>query len=221
MRYNDRSHMGARDNEHWLKDLRSTGLSRETALADLRAAIISGLPYALSKWLSPTDPQFEPLVEEIAQETLLRVLDRLDTFEGRSQFITWVQKIAVRLALTELRKRRWRDYSLEELVEEDAETRSLPALLLDPSLSPDVLAEQNDAFQRLRRIIAEELTERQRKAMIAVAIKGIPMEEVARRMGTNRNALYKLLHDARLNLKRRLENEGMDLESIFAVFAQK
>lgn len=213
--------MGARDNEHWLKDLRSTGLSRETALADLRAAIISGLPYALSKWLSPTDPQFEPLVEEIAQETLLRVLDRLDTFEGRSQFTTWVQKIAVRLALTELRRRRWRDYSLEELVEEDAETRSFPALLLDPSLSPDVLAEQNDAFQRLRRIIAEELTERQRKAMIAVAIKGMPIEEVARRMGTNRNALYKLLHDARLNLKRRLENEGMDLESIFAVFAQK
>lgn len=213
--------MAVRDNAQWLEDLRSTGSIRVLALADLRATIVSGLPYALSRWLSPTDPQFEPLVEEIAQETLLRVLDRLDSFEGRSQFTTWVHKIAVRLALTELRRRRWRDYSLDELVEQEAEARSFPALLLDPSLSPDILAEQNDTFQRLRRIIAEELTEKQRRAMIAVAIKGIPMEEVARRMGTNRNALYKLLHDARLNLKRRLEKEEMDLESIFAIFTQK
>lgn len=43
------------------------------------------------------------------QETLLRVLDQLDTFEGRSLFTTWVHKIAIRIALTELRRKRWRD----------------------------------------------------------------------------------------------------------------
>ena len=58
-----------------------------------------GLPYALSRWLSPEDPLFTPLVEEVTQETLLRVLDQLETFEGRSMFTTWVQKIAVRIAL--------------------------------------------------------------------------------------------------------------------------
>ncbi len=211
--------MAGRTNEQWLEDLRATGQAKEAALADLRAMIVSGLPYALSGWLSPADPQFEPLVEEIAQETLLRVLDRLETFEGRSQFATWVHKIAVRLALTELRRMRWRDYSLDELVEQDAGTRTLPALLLDSSPTPDILAEQDDVLNRVRRIIAEELTEKQRRAMIAVTIKGMPMEEVARRMGMNRNALYKLLHDARLNLKRRLENEGMDIKELFEVFS--
>ncbi|NOH03849.1 MAG: hypothetical protein HND47_18735 [Chloroflexi bacterium] len=35
----------------------------------------------------------------------------MDTFEGRSLFTTWVHKIAIRIALTELRRKRWRDAS--------------------------------------------------------------------------------------------------------------
>ena len=109
--------MSKRTNEQWISDLSFPGLAQEEALADLRDIIRSGLPYALTNWLSPSDPQFEALAEEVTQDTLLRVLDRLETFEGRSQFTTWVHKIAVRLALTELRRRRWRDVSLDNLVE--------------------------------------------------------------------------------------------------------
>jgi RNA polymerase sigma-70 factor (ECF subfamily) len=53
---------------------------------------------------------------------------------------------------------------------------------------------------------------------MAVAIHGMPLEEVARRMGTNRNSLYKLLHDARLKLKHHMQKQGMSLEELFAVF---
>ena len=112
--------MEKRSNEKWLADLRSTGPEQETALNDLRQIVLNGLPYALSKWLPNSDPQFAPLAEEVAQDTLLRVLDRLDTFEGRSQFTTWVYKIAVRAALSELRRQKWRDVSLDELLEEKA-----------------------------------------------------------------------------------------------------
>lgn len=80
--------MPSRDNRTWLSDLRSNGARREAALADLRRIIQHGLPYALSRWLPPSDPLFLPLVEEVTQETLLRVLDQLDTFEGRSMFTT-------------------------------------------------------------------------------------------------------------------------------------
>ena len=108
--------MRDRTNEEWLADLRTAGEAKETALADLRAIILAGLPYALSNYLSPDNPQFQSLTEEVAQETLLRVMSHLDTFEGRSKFTTWVHKIAVRIALTELRRRRWRDFSLDSLV---------------------------------------------------------------------------------------------------------
>ncbi len=210
-----------RTNDQWLNDLQAGGDLRESALADLRQVILTGLPYALNKWLPTNDPRFASLAEEVAQDTLLRVLDRLDTFEGRSQFTTWVQKIAMRIALTELRRKRWENVSLEELVESD-EGPMLRSLMVDHQTStPEELVEGADMMQRVQRILAEELTEKQRQAMIAVAIKGMPLEEVAWRMGTNRNALYKLMHDTRLRLKRRLTQEGLSPEDVLAVFQNK
>lgn len=209
--------MPERNNEQWISDLRSSGLKREEALADLHQIVLKGLPYALSKWIPADDPRFQALAEDVAQETLLRVLDHLNTFEGRSQFTTWVYKIAVRLALTELRRKRWENVSLDELIEGD-ETPPLAHLMADPSPSPEVVAEGLNVIERLQHMIAEELTDKQRQAMIAIVIKGMPLEEVAQRMGTNRNALYKLMHDTRLRLKRRLAQEGLTPEDILAIF---
>lgn len=207
-----------RTNEQWIADLKSEGIEKEAALADLRAVILNGLPYALSNYLSPDNPQFNSLTEEVAQDTLLRVMDRLDSFEGRSRFTTWVQKIAVRIALTELRRRRWRDFSLDSLVEENEEGIAFPSLMIDPGPNPDNITQRNDMLQRVARLINEELTEKQRTALIATMIEGVPLEEVARRMNMKRNALYKLLHDARLRLKKRLAKENLTTEDIWAVF---
>ncbi|HVN15269.1 MAG TPA: sigma-70 family RNA polymerase sigma factor [Anaerolineales bacterium] len=212
--------MSSRTNETWLADLRSNGENREAALADLREVVQKGLPYALSRWLSPEDPLFAPLVEEVTQETLLRVLDQLDTFEGRSMFTTWVHKIAIRIALTELRRKRWQDSSLDELV--DNEENPAPAgLMADPQAGPETSAERDDMLARVRRILDEELTEKQRQALILLGVQDMPMEEAARRMKTNRNALYKLLHDARLRLKRRLALEDLEAQDVLAAFESK
>ena len=209
--------MTERSNEQWVDDLAAPGEAQEIALGDLRAIVLRGLPYALSKWLTPSDPEFESLSEEVAQDTLLRVLESLHTFEGRSKFTTWVHKIAVRIALTELRRKRWRDVSLDELTE-NAPGQGPLGVLTAHVAGPEVVAEQSDMIAHLQRVISEKLTEKQREALIATRIHGMPMEEVARRMGTNRNALYKLLHDARLRLKTRLEEEGLSPEDVMAAF---
>src|SRR5512146_2713712 len=149
--------MSTRSNDAWLSELRTDGPTREIALSDLGEVIRHGLPYALSRWVSPDDPVFMPLVEEVTQETLLRVLDQLETFEGRSLFTTWVHKIAIRIALTELRRKRWRDASLDELTEnEDAPPP--PGLLADPQASPERSVERSDMMTRVKRILDEELT---------------------------------------------------------------
>ena len=212
--------MPPRTNEAWLSDLRNDGSAREAALEDLRVIIQKGLPYALSRWLSPEQPQFSSLVEEVTQETLLRVLDQLDTFEGRSQFTTWVHKIAVRIALTELRRKRWRDASLDELTENE-DIPPPPGLLADSHAGPETTAERNDMLVRVRRIIDEELTDRQRQALILLGVQDMPMEDAARKLKTNRNALYKLLHDARLRLKRRLSAEDITPNEVLTLFEQK
>jgi RNA polymerase sigma-70 factor (ECF subfamily) len=212
--------MATRTNEQWLADLRDSGPAREAALEDLRAVIQKGLPYALSRWLSPEQPQFPSLVEEVTQETLLRVLDQLNTFEGRSQFTTWVHKIAVRIALTELRRKRWRDSSLDELTEND-DAPPPPGLLADSQAGPETSAERADMLTRVRRIIEEELTDRQREALVLLGVRDMPMEDAARKLKTNRNALYKLLHDARVRLKNRLSIEDIAPHEVLALFEQK
>lgn len=206
-----------RSNSEWIEHLNSDGDEKEEALKNLRAVIIRGLPYALSSWLSPADPQFNDLVEEVAQETLLRVLTHMDTFEGRSQFTTWVQKIAVRLAITELRRKRWQDTSLDGLLEVEGTTVGT-RLMVDPSPSPELITEQSEMMEQIQRLIKEELTEKQSKAIVAIKVHGMPVEEVARRMGMTRNALYKLLHDARIRLKKRMEEQGLTPEDVLASF---
>jgi len=210
--------MDKRTNDEWIADLRAGGDRQAQALEDLRAIILRGLPYAIAGRMEPNSPEAEALTEEIAQETLMRVLDHLDTFEGRSQFTTWVHKIAVRAALTELRRRRWREVPLPEMeMTEDGEAsyRELP----DSQPSPEDQAERKDMMKRVNRIIMEELTEKQRQALMAI-MDGFPLEEAAQRLGTNRNTLYKLMHDARLKLKKRLEKEGLTPQQVLSVFEQ-
>lgn len=208
-----------RDNEQWLQDLKSESIRKEAALSDLRALIIKNLPYGLSSYLSYGDPRFEALVEETAQATLLRVLDHLDSFEGRSRFTTWVYKISVRVALTELRRKRWENVSLDSLLE-DEEHPPPAGLMEDPSPSPEAVSEAAGILDYVQQIMVDELTEKQHQALMAAAVQGMPLEEVARRMDTNRNALYKLLHDARLRLKQRLQRDGLSTEEILSVFEQ-
>lgn len=74
---------------------------------------------------------------------------------------------------------------------------------------------------RVRRILEQELTPKQRQALILLGLEDVPMEEAARRMKTNRNALYKLLHDARLRLKRRMALEDISPQDLLAAFEGK
>lgn len=202
--------MEKRSNHEWLNALKSPGPERERALAELRTLLVRGLSYALRGWRRTAGRDFEALAEDFCQEALLRILDNLDSFEGRSRFTTWAHKIAVRVALTELRRKRWQDVSLDKLVAEDG----AESMMSSDEAGPETEAERTDLLAWMKRIMMEELTEKQRRAIAAIAFGGMPLEEVARRMDTNRNALYKVIHDGRVRLKRRLAREGMNPQDI-------
>lgn len=212
--------MTQRSNDEWLNDLRAGGDRQSQALLDLRVLILRGLPFALAGKLSSDSPEFEALAEEVAQETLLRTLDYLDSFEGRSAFTTWVQKIAVREALGQLRRRRWRDVPLPEMEMSDDPEAASREMADEHQPDPGAVTERKDLMMRLQRVIMEELTEKQRMALMLVAMQGMPLEEAAQRMGTNRNSLYKLMHDARLRLKHRMEADGLSPQDVLASFAE-
>jgi RNA polymerase sigma-70 factor (ECF subfamily) len=202
-----------RTNQEWLADLR--GPQQAEALAELRHILLKGLGYALAGYGNVRDADLDDFV----QETLLRILAMLDTFRGESRFTTWAQKIAVHGALTELRRKRWQDVSLDQLTAGDMGTEIIPHFLADPSAGPERQAMQQILLDHLERVIAEELTERQRRALLAVYIHGVPLGKMARRMGTNPNAIYKLLHDARKRLKERMLHHGISAQEMLAFFA--
>jgi RNA polymerase sigma-70 factor, ECF subfamily len=207
--------MTERDNQAWLDQLSDSGPAREAALADLRQVILTSLPHAISRPVAWDEADFSAFAEDVAQETLLRALAHLASFEGRSRFTTWVLKISVRVAFTELRRRHWKDVSLDRL---EADYGQAPAeMVADRTTGPERAAEQSSVAGLIGRMLDDELTERQRRAMTAM-MRGMPLEEIARRMGTERNALYKLLHDARLRLRRRLEQEGLSPGEVLALF---
>lgn len=140
----------------------------------------------------------------------MKILGALDGFRGDSGFMTWSLAIASRTAWTELRRKRWKDVSLDDVLtsEERYDRAASPA---DFEAAPDRIA----VVEVLRELVRTRLTERQRKVVLA-ELAGMPQQEIARRMGSNRNAIYKLVYDARKNLKRGLEEAGYGAEQVLA-----
>jgi len=185
----------------------------------LRSLLLRGLRASLSHRVN-TD--LDALTEDFAQEAMIKILKNLDTFRGESRFTTWAQKIAIHVAFSELRRRRWKDISLQDIVETAEGDEFTPAILTDSSAAPERETIQNNMLQIVKELIETELTDRQRDAIIAILQGGMPLDEVARRMGTNRNALYKLIHDARRRLQQQLEEKaGMTAQDMLALFAEQ
>ena len=204
--------MQTRTNEEWLSDLR--GDNQDQAIGDLTQVLKRGLIYALS---SRIQTDLETQVDDFVQDAVLRILDKMDTFRGESKFTTWAQKVAVRVAFTEMRRQRWKDISIEDLMPEDSGDFT-PLVLSDPSPDPEQRTSQTLMLEMVDEMLKTDLTERQRTALMAIMHGGMPLEEVARRMDTNRNALYKLLHDARKQMRSRLVEKGLSPQDVLEVF---
>src|SRR5512132_2584176 len=195
-----------RENTSWMRELRAGGPVQAEALTDLRGLLLRGLARSFQA-RGDLDQAF---VEDVVQQALVHILDHLDQFQGRSQFTTWAMAVAVRLAMSALRRKRWQDVSLESMT---APSEGALAWDRDDTTSPAQHAEQRAMVETLSRLIDEALTEKQWMALTA-ELGGMPVEEIARRMGSKVNAVYKLLHDARQRLKHGLETAGYTAEDV-------
>lgn len=175
-----------RSDDDYVNALRApSAAEHRAALAELRNLLRAALGRSFERQLDPGD------LDDITQESLLRIHARLDSFERKSRFTTWATAIAVHCALSEVRRRRYRLVRLDDAVAEGH-----AALARDPE---PFEASAELRLERLRSAITHSLTERQREATLA-KLGGLPLMEIARRLGTSQGAVYKLLHDARQRL---------------------
>jgi RNA polymerase sigma-70 factor (ECF subfamily) len=215
-----------RTNEQWLADLVSPDSTRQgAAMDDLRTYLRRGILYYLSHERSDlaelSSEELRQMAEDFAQDATLRVLENLGSFRGDSRFTTWAMKVATRTVISELRRARYRDFSLDQLT---ADGEFMIALDQTDNnrqpLGPEKWTERDNVLQIIQKALEEVLTERQRAALEAVTLRGVPMDIVAEQMGTNRNALYKLLHDARKKLRAHLEEQGIVMGYVFNLFQE-
>src|SRR5262245_27095555 len=108
--------MADRTNAAWVEELSA---QEPAALADLRAHLVRAARFAIRRRLA-TAPgvaadEVDARAEDSAQEALLLVLRYLGTFRGEARFLTWAAAIAVGVALGALRRRLWRDLSLDRM----------------------------------------------------------------------------------------------------------
>ena len=192
-------------NEDWIEALKPP--VDERALEQLRRRLVRGLKPALHKYV---DRELDQFVEDVAQDALMKVLNNIDSFRGESKLTTWAMKIAVREGLAELRLKRYNDISIEDLKPRDNDTEVRSLNVADSQPTPDRSAHEAQLMEKMMNIIEEELTDKQKWAIQAVVINGLPPAIVAEQMGTNWNALYKLVYDARLKIKTRFEVEGIN-----------
>ena len=145
--------------------------------------------------------ELDELAQDAAGDAAVSVLRRLDDFRGESSFRTWAFKFALLEAAVKVRRRAWRD---REVTLEPEHWESLA----HAGPGPDDDAEYGELLEAVREGIRTALTPRQRQVLVAAVLEGVPIDVLAERLGSNRNALYKLLHDARRRLRAHVADAG-------------
>jgi RNA polymerase sigma-70 factor, ECF subfamily len=199
------------ESRDWLRALRAQGRDRDEAVARLHALLLRAARFECAR-RRPALPHLrgndlDDIANQAADDALVSVLARLDSFRGASRFSTWAYKFALLEAAVKLRRRAWqgREVPLEP------ETWTL---FSSAGIEPGESVEQSELLEALQAAIAEVLTPHQRRALVALAVNGVPIDVLAERLNTTRGALYKTLHDARRKLRAHLEEMGLSLESL-------
>jgi RNA polymerase sigma-70 factor, ECF subfamily len=147
-------------------------------------------------------PELEDVAQQCADDAMLKILDRLGEFRGRSRFTTWAYTFVIYEVSEKVARHAWRRHppGLEE--------PSWDRLPDAGAAGPGERAERREQLTALRTAIADDLTERQREVFVAIALNDVPIDVLALRLGSNRNAIYKNLFDARRRLRASLAAAG-------------
>jgi RNA polymerase sigma-70 factor, ECF subfamily len=211
-----------RTNEEWLQDLISADSAREAAIADLRDLLLRASLYFFSRNLDDfqglSRDEILQRAEDCTQEALIAVMNHLTDFRGKSKFTTWAYKFAINKALVAARHERWKGRNLDELASIDEKNLSKWMKEISDGTTPEKSVMQAEVQTVLQQVILHDLTEKQRQVLVLMIIHNVPLDEVVRHLGTNRNAVYKLLHDARRKLKNGLEQNGFDIGETLSLF---
>jgi len=196
--------LSSSSDDAWFTDLTDDGTAGQEAMQRLHELVLRAARHQVwrLRHLLPGAgaSELDDLAQQAADDALVAVLRQLGTFEGRSRFTTWAYKFGVLHAGVAVRRQAWRHREV-----------SLPdsLALVDRSPGPAAYTEGTELVRALEDAIEKDLTPHQRRVLLALLVEEVPIDVLAERLGTSRNALYKTLHDGRRKLRAVLTEAGL------------
>jgi RNA polymerase sigma-70 factor (ECF subfamily) len=190
----------------WVEHLSPGHPRRDEAVARLHDALRRSARHELRRRApraSLSGPELDDTAQQCADDAIVSILERVGDFRGLSRFTTWAYKFVIFEVSNTVARHAW---------------RRQPPSHVDWARVPDMLAprpgeraERREQLAVLAKAIDEDLTKRQREVFVAVALNDVEIDVLALALGSNRNALYKNLFDARRRLRASLAAAGHPL----------
>lgn len=189
----------------WVDGLQASGVAHDRCVAQLHALLLRVARHEARRKATSVrleGQELDDVVNQVADDALMAIKAKVGEFRGESRFTTWAYRFVVYEVSTKIGRHCWRNRpdSLDASAWERIPDSLTP--------SPHIASEQRESLRVLRAAIDNDLTALQRRVFIAIALNDVPMDAFARELGSNRNAIYKTLFDARRKLRARLAEAG-------------
>jgi RNA polymerase sigma-70 factor (ECF subfamily) len=189
----------------WLCRLGAEGGDRQAAEGELHARLVR-IALAEVRRRAGTTPvagqELEDVAHQAADDAMLAILAKLDGFRGESRFTTWAYRFVVLEVSAKLGRHYWKH---APAALDAGQWEQLPDRF---GIDPARHAEAVGALDEVRRVVEEELTAHQRRIFVALVVDGIPLDALVAALGLQRNAIYKVIFDARRKIRRALVAKG-------------
>ncbi len=193
------------DSARWVRVLAADSPAREAATEELLALLRRAARLEAGRrsgYSGVAGVELDDVASQAASDAVLSILRRLESFRGNSRFTTWAYKFVIYEVSSKLARHAWRREGVH--LEPEAWDRLPDALGVTPAQSAEVL----ELLQAVRSGVEQALTPHQRRVFVAVVVDATPLDVLTEQLGTNRNAVYKVMFDARRKLRTHLDEQG-------------
>ena len=149
-----------------------------------------------------TGPELTDVAHQAADDAMVAILAKLGDFRGESRFITWAYRFVILEVSAKLGRHYWRH---PPVALGAGEWVRLPDRF---GIDPVRQAEAAGVLAEVRRVVEEELTAHQRRIFVAIVVDQIPRDALGAELGLQKNAVYKVIFDARRKIRRALVAKG-------------
>ena len=133
---------------------------------------------------------------------MVAILAKLASFRGESRFMTWAYRFVILEVSSKLGRHFWRN---PPVALDAGQWERLPDRF---GIDPEGHTEAVGILAEVRRVVEDELTSHQRRIFVAIVVDGVPLDALVAKLGLKRNAIYKVIFDARRKIRHALVAKG-------------